>query len=96
MLRRHALVTLAPPDRVFGGCIANNELVICRPPGVAARFDDKRTVLGKNAFAAVHGMLDQGRRNQVPMQMGSGVDTLFGKSKIGLCHGTHLFQTSNN
>ena len=76
MRRRHFDIGLAPPDRVFGFGVADNELVFCRPPGVHAGFHHQRTVFGHNAFAIDQRIFDQLRRAKVAMQCRLGDDAL--------------------
>ena len=47
MLGRHRLVDLAPVDRVFGGRVADDELVLDAAPGELAGIDQQRAVLGQ-------------------------------------------------
>lgn len=62
------LVGLAPPDDRAGDIVVNDELVVRRPPGVAAGFDDERAVLRQQPFAAGDGELDQRGGAEVPVQ----------------------------
>src|SRR3546814_3468947 len=62
MIGGHRHVGLAPPDRVRGLGILDDELVLRAAPRVPAGRDDERAVLGEPAFIVAHRILDQGRR----------------------------------
>ena len=61
----HALVGLAPPDRVFGFRIADDELVIGAAAGVRAGGDDERAILGQHALSIADGMFYQRGGGQI-------------------------------
>ena len=50
MLDRHRLVDLAPVDRLFGGRVADDELVLDAASGELAGIDQQRAVLGQLAL----------------------------------------------
>ncbi len=75
MLGRHAGVVV-PPDRRFRLGVADDELVLRRAAGMLAGLDHQRAVLGEQALAAAHGMLDQLGRAEVPVQRRGRRDTL--------------------
>ena len=76
MRRGHALVGLAPPDRIFGCGVADDKLVIGGTTGVLAGFNDQRTVLGEHAFTAPDRQFHKRCGAQIPVEGGIGRDTL--------------------
>ena len=79
-VRVHRLVAVVPPDHVLGQRVLDGELVLRAAAGVLAGADDQRPVLGEQALAAAHGMLDQRRGRQIPEDFGAGRDALRFKS----------------
>ncbi len=75
MVRGHRLVVV-PPDRAVGFGVADDELVVGRAAGMLAGPDHQRPVLCEQALAARDGVLDQGRRAEIPVQGGGRVDAL--------------------
>ena len=61
---------------VLGQPILDGELVLRAAAGVLAGANHQRAVLGKQAFAAANGMLDQRRRREIPENLGAGGDAL--------------------
>ena len=64
-------LVVVPPDGVFGGLVAHDELVIGAAAGVLAGRDGKTAAFGHQAFAARHGLLIEHRRRRIP---GNAVD----------------------
>ena len=60
-------VDLAPVDQAFDRGLADEELVLGRPPGVLARLEDERPGPGQDPLAPEDRLLDEPRRRQVPM-----------------------------
>ena len=89
MLRRHRDIGVAPPDRVFGFGVADDELVLGAAAGVLAGLDDQRAVLRQLALAIAHGRLDQRRGAEIPMLGGMGSDALVRQGDRGF--GLHAF-----
>ena len=69
-------LVIVPPDRVLGLGIADDELVLGGAAGVLAGLDDERPILGKRAFATRHGLLDELRRAEIPVQSRGRADAL--------------------
>ena len=67
MLRGHRLVDRAPVDRLLGGRIADDILVLHAASGELTCVDQQRAVLGQLALAALDRFLDQGCRREVPV-----------------------------
>ncbi|KIU01019.1 hypothetical protein QU38_02720, partial [Staphylococcus aureus] len=74
MLGGHALVDIAPPDIVFGGRVADDELVLGRTAGVLAGGGDQRAVLRQLALAAAHRVLHERGGLEVPDNIGTRPD----------------------
>ena len=64
--RVHRLVAVIPPDHVIRQLVLDGELVLRAATGVLAGADDKRAVLGKQAFSATDRMLDERRSREIP------------------------------
>ena len=72
-----ALLVLPHQTVVLGLGIADDELVLGAAAGVLAGLDDQRAVLGEQALAAAHRMLDQRRgRRDSSEDLGAGRDAL--------------------
>ncbi len=70
-----------PHQTVFSvTALRDDEFILRGAAGELAGADDQRTVLGEQAFAAAHRMLDERRRRQIPENLGACRDTLRVKS----------------
>ena len=63
----HGPVDFAPPDFVFAGGFADEELVFGEAPGVLAGADDQRPQMAEHAFVTADGFFIQGRSRQIPV-----------------------------
>ncbi len=69
MLDRHRVVVV-PPDKPFGGRVADHELVLGAASGMHARVGDKRAMRGDLRFVALQRMLIELRRSEIPVDRG--------------------------
>jgi hypothetical protein len=79
----HAAIGVAPPHRLLGLFIPDNELVLGRSTGMFAGSDDQRPVLRENTLASAHGQFDQWRGTQVPVNLGARPDPLRVEREVG-------------
>jgi hypothetical protein len=70
-LRRHRLVGV-PPDGVFGGVVADDELVLWRAARVLAGIGDKRAVAAELGLAAQDGFAIEIRSLEIVMNAAAG------------------------
>ena len=81
-LRIHRPVGLAPPNRALARRIADDEAVLGAPAGVLAGANDQRSVLRQQALVALHGILHEGCRRQVPMELCARLDALIVQAEV--------------
>ncbi len=82
--RIHRLVAIVPPDRrPRSARRLTVNLSLRAAAGVLAGADHQRPVLGEQALAAPHRMLDQRRGRQIPEDLGLGGDALRFKTDAG-------------
>jgi len=80
VFRRHGDIGLAPPHRVLGLGVADDELVLGRAAGVLAGGNDQRAIGGQATLAVADGVFDQRGSAEIGEHGRLGVDALTIKS----------------